>query len=102
MAEEKDRQIPIEWHYPEQTVSRYATNLIIQKAEHEYILSFFELLPPVILGETDIKLESIPAECVGRIIVSEGKFPEFVAVLQTHLQKVTEQKASKLSQEEQE
>jgi hypothetical protein len=92
MAEEtpKPRQVPIEWRIPDYIVSRYATNMVVQKAEHEYIISFFELQPPIILEETANQLASMPADCVARIVVSASKYPEFVAVLQQHLQKVTE------------
>jgi hypothetical protein len=91
MAEEKNVQIPIEWRYPDYTISRYATNLIVQKTPHEYILSFFEVHPPLILGAESIdKLESVAADCVARIIVAAGKMPDFVAVLQEQLKRAAQ------------
>lgn len=92
MADEtpKPEGIPIDWRTPESTVSRYATNLVIQRTENEYVLSFFEVLPPIILGETQKKLDSVTAECVARIIVAAGKMPDFVNVLQEHLRKTLE------------
>ena len=49
---EKEQAInlPIEWNYPENIVSKYATNLVVPHTEHEFILSFFEARSPVILG----------------------------------------------------
>jgi hypothetical protein len=49
MAEKDTSRIllPIEWHVPDDLVTRYANNLLIQHTEHEFILSFFEILPPL-------------------------------------------------------
>jgi hypothetical protein len=45
MAEKETSRIllPIEWHVPDELVTRYANNLLVQHTEHEFILSFFEL-----------------------------------------------------------
>lgn len=96
MAEEKAETIrtgivPIEWHVPENIVSQYATNLVVQHSEHEFRLYFFEIQPPLLLGtpeERQAKLEqieSVRAECVARIIVAAERMPEFVRVLQENL-----------------
>src|SRR5262245_43564203 len=91
MAEEKkEHRVPIEWRIPDHIISRYATNLVAQRTENEFVLSFFELHPTLILGEIPDNIESIPAECVGRIIIARDKMPEFVSVLQEHLRKATE------------
>lgn len=84
--------LPIEWYFPEGLTSRYATNLVVQHTEHEFTLSFFELRQPVVLGspeERKAKLEqihSVRAECVARVIVSAGRMPEFLGVLQKQLE----------------
>jgi hypothetical protein len=92
---EKDHAIPvpIEWCISDNIISRYATNMVIQKAEHEYILSFFETRPPILLGSPEeIKaqaqsIKSVKAECISRIIISEERMPEFVKVLQDNIVK---------------
>ena len=88
-----ERQASIEWHIPEGTVSRYATNMVVQHSEQEFILSFFELLPPIILGtpqelEKLDKMTSVRAECIARVIVSADRMPKFIEVLQQTLEKV--------------
>ncbi len=93
MAEDgpESRPIPIEWRIPENFVSRYATNLVVQGSEHEFIISFFEIRPPMILGSPDEQratlqqIQSVPAECVARIVVAAERMPEFVKVLQEQL-----------------
>ncbi len=88
-----EKQVPIEWHIPEDLISGYATNMVVQHSEQEYVLSFFELLPPIILG-TPQELEkldtmsSVRAECIARIIVSAERMPKFIQVLQQTLERV--------------
>ena len=83
--------MPIEWHISEDIDSKYATNLVIQHSEHEFIIDFFEMRNPLILGDPDQvreqqeKLESIRAECVARIIVSPERMQEFIDAIQANL-----------------
>lgn len=94
MTEERPKvQVPIEWHISEDIDSKYATNLVIQHSEHEFIINFFEMRHPLILGDPDQvrkqweKLESVRAECVARIIVSPDRMQEFINVMQADLNK---------------
>ena len=86
-------QVPIEWHISEDLDSKYATNLVIQHSEHEFIIDFFEMRHPLILGnpqqvrEQREKLESVRAECVARIIVSPDRMQEFIDAIQANLDK---------------
>jgi len=94
MTEERPEfQVPIEWHISEELDSKYATNLVIQHSEHEFIINFFEMHHPLIFGDPDHvreqwqKLESVRAECVARIIVSPNRMQEFINVMQADLNK---------------
>ena len=94
MTEERPKvQVPIEWHVSEDLDSKYATNLVIQHSEHEFIIDFFEVRQPLILGDADQvreqreKLESVRAECVARIIVSPNRMQEFIDAMQANLNK---------------
>jgi hypothetical protein len=85
--------LPIEWHTPEGLVSRYVSNLVVQHTEHEFIISFFEILPPLLLGTPEeqqarlTRMNAIQAECVARIIVSPEQMPTFIQAMQTVLEK---------------
>jgi Protein of unknown function (DUF3467) len=94
MAEQNlitSRAVPIQWHFPDDIVSRYATNLVVQHTEHEFSISFFEVRPPILVGSPeDIqaalqRVESVPAVCIARIIVAAERMPEFLRVLQDNL-----------------
>ena len=95
MAEQEQEEItlPIEWYFPEDIISRYANNIIVQHSENEFIISFFEVRSPVIFGAPEEKkakreqIETVRAECVARIVISAGKMPEFISVLQRSLEK---------------
>jgi hypothetical protein len=85
--------LPLVWRVPEDISTRYATNLVVQHSEHEFIISFFEAIPPLLIGEpAEIraeleKLGDIEARCVARVVVAAKRMPEFVRVLQQNLEK---------------
>lgn len=68
----------------------YAHHMTIQPIEHEIALSFFELRPPLVYGTSE-EIEQqiakvaetgiIDADCVARILVSKGKFMQFVKAM---------------------
>jgi len=94
MSEESLQGIawPLEWHIPDDLPSQLATNLVVQHTGHEFILSFFQVSPPFILGGMEeIKqqladIESVRAECVARIVVAGTRMPGFVRALQSNLE----------------
>jgi Protein of unknown function (DUF3467) len=90
----QERQIPIIWDFPEDLVSGYATNMLVQVGEHELYVSFFETPPPVLLGQEDVtKLEGVRAECIARIIVAPERMTEFIEVLNKQLEVYQKKKA---------
>ena len=86
-------QLPIEWNVPDDIVARYVTNMVVQRAENEFIVSFFEIRPPLLLGNPDEiiekvkKMDSIRANCVAQIIVAADRMPVFVEVLVKNLKR---------------
>ncbi len=105
MSEEaRQVSLKLEWRIPEGLAGRYATNMVVQRTEHEFILSFFEAYPPMVIGSPDeIKaqleqLETVRAECIARIIVAASRMPEFVEVLQKNLQHSLSQREQELGE----
>lgn len=91
-----ERQVPMVWGFPEDMISGYATNMLVQAGEHELYVSFFEAPPPVLLGPEDVKnLESVNAECIARIIIAPERMPEFIGVLQKQLDTFNQKKQGK-------
>lgn len=85
--------VPLEWHIPEGIVSRYASNILVQHTEHEFILYFFETRPPLLLGSEEEQrtalhgIQSVKAECFASIVVAAGRFPSFVDALKTNMER---------------
>jgi hypothetical protein len=83
--------VPIEWHFPEGIVTRYANNMLVQFGDHDCYLSFFEIPVPVILGTPEEqqeelkKINKVKAECVARIAIPSSKMPDVVEALKTTL-----------------
>jgi len=84
------KKIPIEWHVPEDVATQYANNIVVQHTENEFIVSFFETIPPLIIGSPeDIKtqidgMEEIRSKCVARIIFASEKMRGFIQALNTN------------------
>jgi len=94
MTEEQltEIRLPIEWHLSAAKVpSRYANNMIVQHTDTEFIISFFEIFPPVVLGSPKEQTDQLNAigvvqpECVARVVVSPEKFESFINALQQNL-----------------
>jgi len=80
-------QLPINWNIPEDIVARYATNMVIQRLENEFLISFFEIKPPIIIDSPEKVIEKlkdmklIQANCVAQIIIAHNKLPSFIDAL---------------------
>jgi hypothetical protein len=84
------------WSFPDDLVSGYATNMLVQTGENELYVSFFEAPPPVLLAPEDVKsLESVKAECIARVVISPDRMPKFIEVLQKQLDAFNLKKAKK-------
>ncbi len=78
--------IPLTWDVPEDLISGYATNMLVQIGEHEFYISFFETPPPLLLDPKDAeKLESVRAECFARVVIAPERMKGFIDVLQRQL-----------------
>lgn len=96
MSDENQVLLPIDWNVPDDLVARYATNMIVQRTKDEFIISFFEVKPPILLGKPNEIVEqakylnSVRANCVAQIIVSADRMPDFVKALERNLGKTLE------------
>jgi len=81
-------------------VSRYANNMVIQHSDQEFIISFFEVFPPLLFGtpgdlDKVAALKSVRGECVARVIVSAERLPIFIQALQTNLERFASRQEEK-------
>jgi hypothetical protein len=86
--------VAINFVYPDNLVSHFTANVIAQFQQDPFLLSFFEISPPPLSGETDEdrladlkKLDHIEAKCVARIVVTPSRMQDIVNVLSGNLAK---------------
>ncbi len=80
----EETKLPIEWYIAEDLKSQYATNIVIQHTDQEFLISFFEIKHPIILGadeevkSTYEKIGKLKADCIARIIVTPDRMKNFI------------------------
>ena len=79
--------IPIEWRVPDNLITRFVSNMVIQTIENEFKISFFEIKPIIHLDDSQPLPSKVPADCVASIIVTPDRLPKFIDVLQKQLDK---------------
>lgn len=79
-------QVPIKFNLPVEMPSVYSTNIVVQTLEHEVLISFYEIQPPLLIGGTPeqnlafIKKTGLRADCVSRITIAKGRLETFADV----------------------
>jgi hypothetical protein len=83
------KTLRIERTFPEGLQSHYVSNVVVQHDPDVFILSFFEVWPPVVLAESDEEkrkafsaLQSVDAKCVARLVIAPSKMKEVIATMQ--------------------
>lgn len=71
--------------YPETLDSHFVSNIVVQHQPDHFIISFFEVWPPPILGDTPEErrralesIEEVEAKCVARLVVTPARMREFI------------------------
>ena len=65
----------------------YATNTLIQHSENEFLLSFYAVQPPLIVGAPEeveqqlMGIDSIPAIPVAKVFLSPAHIPQLIQIL---------------------
>ena len=91
-AQDDGVRIPIEHVIPDSVETRFADRIVVQHAEHEFRVSFFEIERPIFFGTPDetkqllLDMGSVKAVCVARIAVAAGRMPDMVRALQENLE----------------
>lgn len=84
----KFKKIPIQWYFPEHIETKYVTNIVVQHTDKDFVVSFFDVFNPPILGDPEkVKkdfdaIKSVQAKCVARIAVTPEKMKDFIDTLQ--------------------
>ena len=90
-SEEQGRVVPIEWAIPPNIITRVASNVIVQHTAEEFLISFFEIVPPPFIGtdeeiaEQYAQISSVRATCVARVLVTPARMEQFIHVMEENL-----------------
>jgi hypothetical protein len=102
-TEGEELKVPLKFGIPQGMSSRYAHHLIVQPNENEVILSFFEVIPPLLLGNPEEQLEilkkGVRADCVARITVAKSRYPDFVRAMGSILEEPAKAEAPPKAEE---
>ncbi len=94
--DEKSLALPIDWQVPDNVPTHRVTHAVIERIGDEFILSFFEQRPPIIVTEDDRKkamqLKSAKALCVARIYLTPERLESFTRVFKDHLDRYAQSK----------
>ena len=84
--------LPIRWQ-SEGAPSVFANQMIVQADENDFHLSFFEIVPPLIVGDEAEQrkqaesLGGVTARCVVRVVINADRMQKFVDAMQGSLEK---------------
>jgi hypothetical protein len=78
--------LPITYTYPESQLALFANHFSVVQNEHEVILSFYQLHPPLAQNDAEAKVmlgsnQGIPAQLVARIAVPRNRMPSFIEAI---------------------
>jgi len=97
----KFKKIPIKLSYPNELQSHFSSNFVVQHQPDHFILSFFEVFPPPIIGETEEEkkeilenIDHIDAKCIARIILTPDKLEDMIKALQENFDNYLNKKKS--------
>lgn len=97
--------IPLDWQIPDDLVTQYATNFVIQFDDHEVVLLFFEAWKPLLIGSPESirnrakEIESIPAKCIARIVLTPGRMRELYELFQRNANHILQQDEQQAEEE---
>jgi len=81
---------PLEWYVPEGLDVVWANNVAIQHQEEDFVMTFFQVIPPMLLGASKEEVEAIKtvrATAVARIAMSPTQIERLIAALQDNFAK---------------
>jgi len=91
MDKSEGKMVPVEMQFPDGLSTKYATNMVVQHTEHEFMIFFFEVHSPFLIGTPEEQkkvlqeTKTVKSECVARIVVAAKRMPDFVEAFQTNL-----------------
>jgi hypothetical protein len=86
---------PLKWEIPQDMPILWTNNFVIQHTENEFILTFFQVTPPILIQPTreDIEaIESVPARAIARIALTPHAMAELLDVITENYERFQKKK----------
>jgi hypothetical protein len=81
------KEVPIKWNIPDDIITRFTNNIIIQKVENVFKISFFEVKPDIHLGSSkDTTTTEVQAYCVASVVMTPNKLADLKRILERQLE----------------
>lgn len=90
MTQSGQRRVPINRRVPEGMKGVFANHFVVQHTNREFILSFFQLMPLMLIDPTPeqiAEVQSVPAHAVARVVVTPEALRELIDVLERNYSK---------------
>jgi hypothetical protein len=82
------KPLRLEYATPDEVKTLYANHAIVQHTSAgDFFISFYEVIPPLILGADEDRdekvkaIDSVGAQCIARIAVTEATLPKLIGAL---------------------
>jgi hypothetical protein len=95
-TDNKPFNIPINWGSEQEITPRFANQAMINHTDDIFTLMFFDLQPPVFLGNNDeiavqlSNISEIKPVCVAKLYLPPSFLPSLISTLQDHFSKYQE------------
>ena len=94
---------PLRFIIPDTLATNFSDYTLVQGDPENFTLSFFEIRKPAIIGSGEEKkaaiekIDSIPAVCIARIVITPNHFKRLIEAMQSNL--LRSEKSKKISKE---
>ena len=89
IIEEGQIKIPLEWATAQDVQTVYANQLLVTHAGSEFYFMFGEVVPPAIVGESQIP-DHLEVKIVARIAIPKEMMPQFVNAIKSNFERLIE------------
>jgi len=87
------KKIRVNRTFPQELESHFVSDIVVQNQPDHFIISFFEMWPPLVLGATEEEkqqifeaIDSVESKCIARLVATPAKMREFVRAMAENLE----------------
>lgn len=106
--DQKDQErveVPIKYVIPDEIVTQYVTDMVIQHTDQEFLISFWEIQRPMLLGTEEERkaqiqmIEFVENRCVARFVITPDRMQRFLDAMKENVDRYQKARADKTDHE---